>query len=132
MAENSAGKRLSKILNMVQSDEIWKDHVRRENVTARQIWPETWGYLVYEYKMLNCKLAGDPPLSRPQSNQTPETLKLPVIPKKRAGFPSTTSQGIGWTSAKNTLRTQMVTSFGEQKRGKCSIQRRFKWPHDAV
>ncbi|XP_045187878.1 uncharacterized protein C20orf85-like [Mercenaria mercenaria] len=126
----AAGKRSSMTLSRVHNDEIWKIHVRHENVSARHRWPETWGYLIYEYKKLNCMLAGAPVSPRPRSSKmaAPECLKLPTIPQKKVGFPTTTSQEIGWKSSKNGHNAQMVTNFGEQRRGKCTIQRRLKWP----
>ncbi|KAL4238700.1 hypothetical protein ACF0H5_003407 [Mactra antiquata] len=127
-------KRLAR-LNIVHCDEIWKDHIRRERASAQQRWPETWGYLINEYNKMNCVLEGLPVSSRPSSGtfsymMKTESLKLPPIADRR--FPRTTSQEIGWKSVQDGRNADMVTRYTDRPRGKCTIERRLRWPKNCI
>ncbi|XP_064600760.1 ciliary microtubule inner protein 1-like [Liolophura sinensis] len=107
MASPKAGDRPKTNLNVVHNEEIWKEHVRHETNSQLRIWPGRWGFLIHEYDKLDRILAMESPLSRASSTDKPDSLgfKLPPIPKVKAldptdRYPLTTTQMIGWKSAK--------------------------------
>ncbi|KAK3595503.1 hypothetical protein CHS0354_021602 [Potamilus streckersoni] len=143
MAAEGAGapKRLSKKMNFVQNDEIWKDHIRHEILSERLRWPNSWGYLVREYQKLNCDLEGKPyPPSRPTFSQhgksRPAMVKLPAIqpntqsPRRRLStYPKTTNREIGWKSSTGDKRLEIYGRYGPKSRGWVGILRLLHWPN---
>ena len=136
------GKLTAAGCNVVHCDEIWKDHVHHEH-TAMKRWPETWGFLQNEYRSLNQTinntrsnwLQQSLQASPSSSGDEPEEFHLPplVSPKQQQQssnpFPRTTAREVGWRSARKDCGLEL---YGRWARGKGSILKQLKWPHDAV
>lgn len=73
------------------------------------------------------------PASPSSSGEEPEELHLPPLacPKQQCSnpFPRTTAREVGWRSARKDCALEL---YGHWARGKGSILKQLKWPHDAV
>ncbi|XP_061166236.1 ciliary microtubule inner protein 1-like [Saccostrea echinata] len=122
--------------NFVHNDQIWKDHIGHEITSQRKKWPERWGYLVQEYKILNRQLMGQDvrPKSSKGSGSSTTGLKLPPIHPSQhpKGFPVTTSQQIGWKSARKECQLEIYGRYGPgpKSRGQNGILKLLKWPQE--
>jgi len=124
---------MAKRLNLVHNDEIWKDHVRREQFSFTKKWPEKWGYLRDEYHTMNSELSGTP-----RAHTPPSQTKLPAIREKvalvenREPFPETSSSLIGWKSTNPAWRLEKYGRYAPNARGQIGICKLFNWPQQAI
>uniref|UniRef100_A0A7M6DMM5 Uncharacterized protein n=1 Tax=Clytia hemisphaerica TaxID=252671 RepID=A0A7M6DMM5_9CNID len=111
--------KLKKSLNVVHSDEIWKDHIGRE-LLAQRNWPQKWGFLSDIYKELEQETKED-------STSHNHKIKTPKEETKKS-YPRTDAQMIGWKSA--VARRNPYGVPEAHARGKCDILKTFEWPQE--
>ena len=73
------------------------------------------------------------PASPSSSDEEGEAFHLPPLPcpkqQQSNPFPRTTAREVGWRSAHKDCALER---YGHWARGKGSILKQLKWPHDAV
>ncbi|XP_068686879.1 ciliary microtubule inner protein 1-like [Montipora capricornis] len=125
--------------NFVHQDQIWKDHIGHEHSAAKR-WPENWGFLVGQYKILaNEDDSVENGAAAVRVKQRREALKLPPIDssvasqlsvgKSNAKFPIKTSEEVGWRSSQ---RHCSLEKYGRYTKLKTSFLGQMKWPPEAV
>lgn len=106
----------------VAKDMIWKDYVNKATRQAKQ-WPQDWGFLhgkvediVDEKRVLS--VIPEPNYPSPVNNiDTPRSV------------PKTASQMIGWRSTNTIFQLE---KYGPYTKGKQTITKSLRWPHEGV
>ncbi|XP_071081447.1 ciliary microtubule inner protein 1-like [Haliotis cracherodii] len=138
--EAGVQKKGSLHMNVVHSDQIWKDHVRHETNSQLRKWPERWGYLVQEYDRMTSVLEGKPPKpghsfygGQPQSKHG--EIRLPPIRSfkttRDTSFPVTTAREIGWKTV-GPVKDPLRNKWAPRARGKFGILKLLKWPAEGA
>ncbi|XP_070574367.1 ciliary microtubule inner protein 1-like [Ptychodera flava] len=132
MAEKAGGKALAGF-NFVAQDQIWKDHIKYEEVAAKT-WPEQWGFLKTSYKDLvkddfpkveREKLILPPPLTLPPITPISRYIQVgrsPPVPETTAGF-------VGWRSTKSDCRLEKYGRYAKPKGG---LVKQLNWPTEGI
>lgn len=122
--------KMSKRLNFVHNDEIWKDHVRHEMQSFTNKWPEKWGFLTKEYQMMSKDLSGGR-LTFEDAGE--KNVKLPPIEgSSKSTYPVTTAQMIGWKSRSPENQLELYGRYGGNARGQIGILKQFNWPREGL
>lgn len=119
--------------NFVAQDQIWKDHVKHEEVAAKH-WPDTWNFLTTKYE----DLVKDEIPKHEKRHKDVEPIQMhPVTPIEKyikvdpspKPVPKTTAQAIGWRSAERGLA---LDKYGKYANPKGGLVKQLNWPPEAI
>eukprot|EP00118_Oscarella_pearsei_P000159 m.4341 g.4341 ORF g.4341 m.4341 type:complete len:131 (+) comp10576_c0_seq1:74-466(+) len=120
--------------NIAHLDQIWKDHIGREEIVGK-LWPKNWGFLSDEYKKVNFKYKQlhSPRKAAEKLKTVPEELKLPPLAPAKASkklpFPTTTSREIGRRAARQSCHLDI---YGPYTRHRGGLTKLLNWPPESI
>jgi len=120
--------------NYVGENQIWKDHVDHEMLTAR-VWDKNWQFMKTDYKQL---VKEEYPADARKPIPVPKHLQIapaPPLEECVKAYPSskpvprTTCGQIGWRSGDKELNLE---KYGRYCRPRGGLIKQLKWPNEAV
>eukprot|EP00794_Sanderia_malayensis_P020158 gene20158-22133_t len=118
--------------NFINSNEIWKDHIRRETLTQIKC-PEKWGFLSDIYKELKQspdKLSTEESGEMPKNGLPERATAVTKNDAEKKPFPKTSAQMVGWKSSATAKDAYGIPDT--RAKGKCDVLRVFQWPHEGL
>jgi len=126
-----------KVINFVDHDEIWKQHVRKEIKAAKE-WPDDYGFIVDNQKETEKKFID---LRENKANKQKVKLPADIVPRpntpmetylttaESGKFPIQASKNVGWRSGKDDCALEI---YGGYARRNGSLYMQLGWPIEGL